>query len=86
MFLGVCAAAADGPVNWAWLAATVVGIYAVEVAKNASAETFDFDSGTDLAASEADRSPFSGGNGYPSQRTENSRKATMVMKMSAATM
>lgn len=61
LFLGACAAAAAGPVDWAWLAATVVGIYAVEVAKNASGEIFDFDSGTDLAVSEADRSPFSGG-------------------------
>lgn len=61
MFLGACAAAAAGPVNWIWLAATVVGIYAIEVAKNASGEIFDFDSGTDLAVSEADRSPFSGG-------------------------
>ncbi len=61
MFLGASAAAAAGPVNWAWLAATVVGIYAVEVAKNASGEIFDFDSGTDLAVSDADRSPFSGG-------------------------
>jgi 1,4-dihydroxy-2-naphthoate octaprenyltransferase len=61
LFLGACAAAAAGPVNWAWLAATVAGIYAAEVAKNASGEIFDFDSGTDLAVSAADRSPFSGG-------------------------
>jgi len=61
LFLGTCAAAAVGPVHWAWLAATVVGVYAVEVAKNASGEIFDFDSGTDLAVSAADRSPFSGG-------------------------
>lgn len=61
MFLGACAAAAAGPVNWGWLAATVIGIYAIEVAKNASGEIFDFDSGTDLDVSTADRSPFSGG-------------------------
>ena len=44
-----------------WLAVTVVGIFAIEVAKNASGEVFDFDFGTDLAVAPEDRSPFSGG-------------------------
>jgi 1,4-dihydroxy-2-naphthoate octaprenyltransferase len=61
IFLGTCAAAADGPIHWAWLAATIAGIFAIEVGKNASGEVFDFDSGTDLAVAEGDRSPFSGG-------------------------
>lgn len=61
MFLGACAAAAAGPLHVGWLVLTVLGIFAIEVAKNASGEIFDFDSGTDLAIAAADRSPFSGG-------------------------
>ena len=61
LFLGACAAARAGPIAWGWLAATVLGIFAIEVAKNASGEIFDFDSGTDLAIAPEDRSPFSGG-------------------------
>ncbi|HET6203039.1 MAG TPA: prenyltransferase [Planctomycetota bacterium] len=61
LFLGTCAAYADGPLSVPWLAATVLGIFAVEVAKNASGEIVDFDSGTDLAVASEDRSPFSGG-------------------------
>lgn len=61
LFLAGCLAAADGPLSLGWLAATVVGIFFLEVAKNASGELFDFDSGTDLAVEEEDRSPFSGG-------------------------
>jgi len=61
MFLGSCAAARDGPLSPLWLAATGVGIFFLEVAKNASGELFDFDSGTDLAVAPEDRSPFSGG-------------------------
>jgi 1,4-dihydroxy-2-naphthoate octaprenyltransferase len=61
MFLGACAAARSGPLSWGWLAVTVASIFAIEVAKNASGEVFDFDSGTDLAVAAEDRSPFSGG-------------------------
>lgn len=61
IFLGTSAAARDGPLATGWLALTVVGIFAVEVAKNASGELFDYDSGTDLAVGPEDRSPFSGG-------------------------
>ena len=61
MTLGAAAAAHDGPVAWGWLALTVAGILLVEVAKNASGEVFDFDSGADLAVRPEDRSPFSGG-------------------------
>jgi 1,4-dihydroxy-2-naphthoate octaprenyltransferase len=45
IFLGACAAAAVGAINYLWLALTVVGIFTIEVAKNASGEIFDFDSG-----------------------------------------
>jgi 1,4-dihydroxy-2-naphthoate octaprenyltransferase len=61
MLLGTSAAAATGPLSAAWLAVTVIGIFAVEVAKNASGELFDWDSGTDLRVRPEDRSPFSGG-------------------------
>lgn len=61
LFLGAAAAGAYGPLSVPWLAATVLGIFCLEVAKNASGEVFDYDSGTDLAVREEDRSPFSGG-------------------------
>ena len=61
ILLSSCAAAASGPLPWGWLAVVVVGVFAVEAAKNASGEVFDFDSGTDERVSDADRTPFSGG-------------------------
>lgn len=61
MTLGAAAAAAAGPIAWGWLALTVLGIFFVEVAKNASGEVVDFDSGTDQAIQPGERSPFSGG-------------------------
>jgi 1,4-dihydroxy-2-naphthoate octaprenyltransferase len=61
LFLGAAAAAAHGTLAWGWLGLTVLGIFFIEVAKNASGEVFDFDSGTDLAVADEDRSPFSGG-------------------------
>jgi len=61
MFLGTCAAAASGSLDYFWLAVTVLGIFAIEVAKNASGEIVDWNSGNDQAVEEADRSPFSGG-------------------------
>ncbi len=61
MFLAACMAAADQGLAWGWLALTVAGVFCVEVAKNASGELVDYDSGTDLAITPADRSPFSGG-------------------------
>jgi 1,4-dihydroxy-2-naphthoate polyprenyltransferase len=61
MVLGAFAAAHDGPLALGWLTLTVVAILSVEVAKNASGEVVDFDSGADLAVRPEDRSPFSGG-------------------------
>lgn len=61
MFLAGCFAAADGSLHVGWLLLTVLGIFCVEVGKNASGEVVDFDSGTDLAVQPQDRSPFSGG-------------------------
>jgi 1,4-dihydroxy-2-naphthoate octaprenyltransferase len=59
IFLGACAAASLGPLDWAWLAATAAGIFLIEVGKNASGELFDEE--TDRAVAPEDRSPFSGG-------------------------
>jgi 1,4-dihydroxy-2-naphthoate octaprenyltransferase len=61
ILLGACLAAADYGLAWGWLALTVLGVFCVEVAKNASGELVDYDSGTDLAIAAADHSPFSGG-------------------------
>ncbi len=61
IFLGACVAAADQGLAWGWLTLTVVGVFCVEVAKNASGEMVDYDSGTDLAVDAINRSPFSGG-------------------------
>jgi len=60
IFLGASAASGTR-LHAGWLILTVLGIFAIEVAKNASGEIFDFDSGTDPAVSAEDRSPFSGG-------------------------
>jgi 1,4-dihydroxy-2-naphthoate octaprenyltransferase len=61
MLLGALFAARDAPLHAGWLTVTVLGIFFVEVAKNASGELFDFDSGADLGVAPEDRSPFSGG-------------------------
>lgn len=61
MALGAAVAACEGPLAWGWLALTFLGIFGIEVAKNASGELVDFESGVDEAVSPEDRSPFSGG-------------------------
>lgn len=61
LWLGACAASADHGLAWGWLVLTVLGVFCVEVAKNASGEIVDYDSGTDLAIGDAERTPFSGG-------------------------
>ena len=61
MIVGATAAGHAGPIAWGWLALTVLGVFAVEAAKNASGEIFDWDSGADQGVTDAERSPFSGG-------------------------
>jgi 1,4-dihydroxy-2-naphthoate octaprenyltransferase len=61
LFLGACAAAVAGPLHWGWLALTVLGIFCIEVAKNASGEIFDYDSGADPGVAPEHLTPFSGG-------------------------
>jgi 1,4-dihydroxy-2-naphthoate octaprenyltransferase len=61
MIVGASVAAWQGPIDWMWLALTVLGIFFIEAAKNASGEIFDWDSGADQGLTEAERTPFSGG-------------------------
>jgi len=61
IFMAACFAEADGGLHGGWLALTALGVFCVEVAKNASGELVDFDSGTDQAVRAENRSPFSGG-------------------------
>jgi 1,4-dihydroxy-2-naphthoate octaprenyltransferase len=61
MLLGAAAAGHDGPIAWGWLAVTVLGMLAIEAAKNASGEVFDWDSGADRGLRPEERTPFSGG-------------------------
>ncbi|MFT5232637.1 MAG: 1,4-dihydroxy-2-naphthoate octaprenyltransferase [Candidatus Krumholzibacteriia bacterium] len=61
MFMAACLAATDHSLSPLWLLLTISGIFAVEIAKNASGELVDYDSGADLAVAEKDRTPFSGG-------------------------
>lgn len=61
MIAGAALAAHDGPMAWGWLALTVLGVFAVEAAKNASGEIFDWDSGCDTGLTDDERTPFSGG-------------------------
>lgn len=61
MFLGACGAATLGPLSWPWLMLTLLGILGIEIAKNASGEVVDYDSGADLGVADEDRTPFSGG-------------------------
>ena len=61
MAMAALFAAANTSLAPGWLLITVLGIFFIEVGKNASGEVVDFDSGTDQAITSADRSPFSGG-------------------------
>lgn len=61
MIVGATAAAYAGSIEWGWLVLTVLGVFCIEAAKNASGEIFDWDSGTDRAITAEERSPFSGG-------------------------
>jgi 1,4-dihydroxy-2-naphthoate octaprenyltransferase len=59
LFLGAALAARDGDLSIGWLAVTVAGIFALEIAKNASGEVHDF--AADRAVKDDERTPFSGG-------------------------
>lgn len=78
MLLGASLAARAVSISWWWLALTVFGIFALEVAKNASGEIFDYDSGTDLAVADKDRSPFSGGKRVLVEKLLTRRQTALV--------
>lgn len=59
IFLGACLAAAHGEIHVGWLSLTVLGFFAIEVAKNASGDIYDYE--TDMAVAREDRTDFSGG-------------------------
>jgi 1,4-dihydroxy-2-naphthoate octaprenyltransferase len=61
MLIGVPLAARDGYFSWLWLLVTALTLFCFEVAKNASGDIYDYDSGTDLAVAPDDRTDFSGG-------------------------
>lgn len=55
LFLGAAGAGRSDPLSWWWLALSVLGVFFIEVAKNASGEVVDFDSGADAAVAPAPR-------------------------------
>ncbi len=61
MTIGVSVAALEGPISWFWFAVLGLAMFCMEVAKNAWGDVYDYDSGTDLAVAEKDRTNFSGG-------------------------
>lgn len=52
---------AAGAIHWGWLAATVAGVFLLEIGKNGINEAVDFLSGADIAVAADKRNPFSGG-------------------------
>jgi len=61
MLVGASVAWREDSLSWYWLLLTGLAFFAMEVAKNAWGDIYDFDSGTDLAVKPADRTDFSGG-------------------------
>ena len=62
LFLGTCFAAKDGPLSWSGGSRSRSRASSSSRSpRTRSGEIFDFDSGTDLAVTDEDRSPFSGG-------------------------
>ena len=61
MTIGASIVALESNIDWGWLCVTGMALFCMEVAKNASGDVYDYDSGTDLAVAEEDRTNFSGG-------------------------
>jgi 1,4-dihydroxy-2-naphthoate octaprenyltransferase len=61
MTIGASVAAREAEISWPWLVITGLALFCMEVAKNAWGDIYDYDSGTDLAVAEEDRTSFSGG-------------------------
>ncbi len=61
IYLAAGAVSLVQPVDLAWLLATGFVIFMLEIAKNASGDVYDYDSGTDLRIRPEDKTDFSGG-------------------------
>lgn len=61
IYVGISVAVVEGAFSWTWLVLTLLAFFAIEVAKNAWGDVFDYDSGVDLAVAPRDRTDFSGG-------------------------
>jgi 1,4-dihydroxy-2-naphthoate octaprenyltransferase len=61
MTIGAAVVASEASLDWLWLGVTGLAFFCMEVAKNAWGDVFDYDSGTDLAVADEDRTAFSGG-------------------------
>lgn len=61
IYIGAAVAASEAAFSLAWLIMLLVAFFAIEVAKNAWGDVFDYDSGTDQAVAPEDRTAFSGG-------------------------
>lgn len=49
------------PLSWLWFLLAMIGVFLVEIAKNALNEVIDYQSGVDPGVDEEHRTPFSGG-------------------------
>ncbi len=78
IFMAACMAAANNALSPVWLLLTICGVFAVEIAKNASGEVVDYDSGTDLAVAEKHRTPFSGGKRVLVERLLTRRQTVLI--------
>ena len=61
IYIGAAIAASESAFSLTWLLVLLVAFFAIEVAKNAWGDVFDYDSGTDQAVAPEDRTAFSGG-------------------------
>lgn len=58
---GALAYGLTGTFNWYWFLVGVLGVYFIEIGKNAANDLVDYKSGVDLMVSPDKRTPFSGG-------------------------
>lgn len=61
IYIGAAVAASESAFSLLWLLVLLFAFFAIEVAKNAWGDVFDYDSGTDQAVAPEDRTAFSGG-------------------------
>lgn len=58
---GALAYGLTGTFNWYWFFVSVIGVFFIEIGKNAANDLVDFRSGVDLIVAPDKRTPFSGG-------------------------